>query len=102
MEVALDVGQPDADDRVVEKGEEEDGAQGGQGDGLSRRAQPALLDLETRGVPRRTPGPARPRVSTVCPVAIGLRAARARVHASEFYVPKVRVGEPTTGCRRVR
>ena len=37
MEIALDVGQPDADDRVVEEGEEEDGAQGRQRDGLRRQ-----------------------------------------------------------------
>ena len=46
MEIALDVRQPDADDRVVEKGEEQDRAQGRQGDRLGRRAQSPLLDLE--------------------------------------------------------
>ena len=51
VQVALDVGQPDADDRVVEEGEEEDGAQDRQGDRLRRRAQAPLLDLQPRGCP---------------------------------------------------
>ena len=43
VEIALDVGQPDADDRVVQEGQEEDDAERGQGDGLGGRAKPALL-----------------------------------------------------------
>ena len=46
VEVALDVGQPYADDRVVEEGEEEDGAQGRERQGLGGRAQAPLLDLQ--------------------------------------------------------
>ncbi len=44
MEAALDVGQPDADDGVVEEGQEEDAAEGGQGQRLRRRAEAAGLD----------------------------------------------------------
>ena len=51
VEIALDVRQPDADDRVVEKGEEEDRAQRRQRDRLGRRTEPPLLDLEPGGAP---------------------------------------------------
>ena len=46
VEIALDVGQADADDGVVEEGEEEDPAQRGQRKGLGGRSEPALLDVE--------------------------------------------------------
>ena len=49
MQIALDIGQADADDRVVEEGEEEDGAQGGQRHRLGSRAEPALADLKIGG-----------------------------------------------------
>ena len=47
VEIALDVGQADADDRVVEEGEKEDPAQGGERQGLGGRTEPALLDVES-------------------------------------------------------
>ena len=47
MEVALDVGQADTDDRVVQEGEEEDATEGGQGDSLGTRSEAALLDLQS-------------------------------------------------------
>ena len=49
VQVALDVGQPDADDGVVEEGEKEDAAQGGERQSLGGRTEPSLLDGESRG-----------------------------------------------------
>ena len=47
MEIALDVGQADADHRVVQEGEKQHPAQGGQREGLGGGTEPALLDVET-------------------------------------------------------
>ena len=47
VQVALDVGQADADDCVVQEREKEDTAQGGQGQGLGSRTKSALLDVES-------------------------------------------------------
>ena len=44
MQAALDVGQADADDGVVEERQEEDGAEGGERQGLGGRAEAADLD----------------------------------------------------------
>ncbi len=55
MQVALDVGQADADHRVVQEGEEEDSAERGQREGLGRRAEAALLDVESGAEPPRLP-----------------------------------------------
>jgi hypothetical protein len=47
VEIALDVGQPDADHGVVEEGEEQDPAQRGERKGLGRRTEATLLDIES-------------------------------------------------------
>ena len=62
VQVALHVGQSDADDGVVEEGEEQDGAQGGQRDDLGGRAETARLDVEALG--RSVGAVARPGGST--------------------------------------
>ena len=47
VQIALDIGQPDADDRVVQEGEEEHPAQRGERESLGGRTEPTLLDVET-------------------------------------------------------
>src|SRR5580692_10285677 len=66
MKTALDVGQTDADNRVVKEAQKENRAKSGQGDSLTMRAQSALLDLQAGngaaghgiGVGHTGPGPA--------------------------------------------
>ena len=55
VQVALHVGQPDADDGVVEERQEQDGTQRRQRDRLGRRAEAPLLDGEARGQPVDSP-----------------------------------------------
>ena len=52
VQVTLDVGQADTDDRVVEEGEEKDGAERRQGQLLRDRTEAAFLNVKPR---RRTP-----------------------------------------------
>ena len=82
VQIALDVGQTHADDRVVKKGEEQDGAQGRQCDRLCRRAQPPLLDVEPGGRPAAPADCPMPTVTYERPlVAIGLGLPCHAVHA---------------------
>ncbi len=104
VEIALDIGQADADDRVVQEGEKQDTAQRGQRERLGGRSEPALLDVEAGwsalgaealGISLRQ----QRKSSLGLPRAGGPQLAS---HGHEFCVPSRRVGESSTGCRRER
>ena len=111
VQVALDVGQADTDDGVVEEGEEEDPAQGGEREGLGGRSEPTLLDVESGrralapGEPSLPGSAARAPLERSDPGRTGLDGSCARVlptHGAGSGIPNgVPPGE-TADCRRSR